>query len=167
MITLTMSFNLVIAAVLQAVWPLWDAAAQAKMPILIALVIYYALNFSTTRSILVALLAGFLHDASSLIPFGLSSSAFCVVAFTLSRYRDEMYITHAVTQAFCGLAAVVFVTLFLFVGLRSAGLIELPARWLLLKCAGTGVLGMLATPVVCALARALDERLGNVERMGW
>lgn len=156
-----MFFTLILAAVVQAVLPLWTTMGHAKAPILLSVVIYYALCYGWGRAMIVAFIAGFLQDSSGMVPFGFSSTAFCAVAWALNHFRREMYTRHAVTHAICGFLASAAVTMFLYAGLRGAGLIDMPAGGLLLKTAGNGLLGALCAPLTFQAVMALDDKLGN------
>lgn len=163
MMPLAMAFCLFFGAILQAVLPAWDRFGYAKAPVLLALVVYYAFTRERHWAIVAALVAGILHDAQGRIPMGYSAACFVVVALTIYRLRDTMFVFRTVTHCVMGAASAAAVTVAMAVLLVQEGLIEPLPGWLASKVIGVTLLGAVAVPVVFQLAGVLDHRLGLVE----
>ena len=160
---LSMVFYLVAAAVGQAMVPSWARLGMVKPPLLLGLVIYYALTRERHWALVAALLAGIFQDAMGHIPLGYSAAGFCLVALVVQRFRTTVFIFRAVTHVVLGTVCSVAVTLWLALLLSQDGLIELVPRLLAQKILGAMVLGAIAVPVAFRFAEALDVRLGLVE----
>lgn len=163
MTILVMLFVLVSGAVMQSVVPGWPLLGQAKIPFLLAGVIYYALTRKSGTMLLAAVLAGFLQDALSPIPLGYSSFCFCVIGLLISAFRNTVFTESAFTAAFFGGVAAGVATLGINAMLWKDGLITATLWWTALKTAGATALGALFTPVVFLAGFYLDRTVGNVE----
>lgn len=157
-----MIFVLIVAAVVQTLLPGHVLLGQAKFPLLLAVVLYYALNRETSTMAAAAFLAGLLQDALSPIPLGYSAFCFCVVGWGAGRFRDLVITESLITQVFFGAVAGVIVTVILYLLLLQGGLVACSASWVVLKAVGTGVLSMLCTPVMFRVTNELDRLVGNV-----
>lgn len=157
-----MLFALVAGAVIQSLVPGEAALGRARIPLLLAVVLYYALTNSRGIMLLSAVLAGLLQDSLSFIPPGYSAFCFAVVGVVVNRYKDDLFGESLVTTSFIGAAAGCVVSLGLSVLLWFNDLIEDPLWWWMLKAAGTALLGAICTPVVISAARNLDRLVGNV-----
>jgi rod shape-determining protein MreD len=160
---LVMCFAVVIAGVLQTLLPAYSFAGQAKAPLLLSVVLYYALSRDAAYMMVAGLLAGCFQDAMSPIPFGYSATCFCVAGWIAGAFRRIVVADAAATRAFFGGAAAAAVTLATYVMVSSAGLAAWPPGRAFLKVAATGFLGLVAAPVVCAAIERLDRAVGNVE----
>ena len=153
---------LVLSAVLQAVLPPLAALGQAKLPLLLGPVIYYALTSDRPRLVQAAVLAGLLQDALSLLPLGYSALAFCLVAVTVNRFRDTVFVHAAFTHMIFGALAAAAVTLMLSAMMAATGIARPPVVWLLLKLTGSLLLGAVAVPLMFQVTARLDRMVGNV-----
>lgn len=162
MTPVVMVMTLMLGAVVQTLSPAYPALGQAKAPVLLAVVVYYALNRTSAVMVCAALLAGFLQDALSSIPLGYSSAVFVVAGWLISRYRNLVNTESAVTPLFFGAIAGSSVLLLMTLLLARAGLVYIMPGRLLLKLLGAGFLCMLATFVVFLLLGALERMVGNV-----
>lgn len=158
-----MMFMLIGGAMIQTAIPSVGWLGDAKLPVLLAVALYYALtrNFALTMS--AAFFAGFLHDVLSLMPLGHSVFCFCVAAW-LTGYFKNLVLTDSLftTIIFGGIANAV-ITLSFCLMLFQDGAIVCSLGWIALKTVGALVLGMVCTPVVFSLAGRLDKLVGNVE----
>ncbi len=162
--TLSVLIVLVLGGVLQAVLPTWSVLGEVRPPVLLGCVVYYALCRPRPAVVAIAILAGAVQDALGMIPLGYSSFAFALVALPVNRFREEVFVWEGVTHMVFGGCASLAVTLLLFVLLRAGGAVELPVSRVLLKAAGSFVLGLAVTPLVYAGVRHVDVMLGNAER---
>jgi len=158
-----MLFLLLAGTALQSFFPAIAWLGYANVPVLCSIVIYYTLFRGGFMMLAVALLAGLFQDSLTLIPLGYSSFGFAVCCLMIERHRDVIILqsplTHMVLTA--GMHAVM--TLLLSVLLVQGGLIEWQPWWLLLKIPGAMLLGVVTGPLVIALARLLEEKLGLIE----
>jgi len=154
---------LLAGAVIQTLSPSYAMLGQAKVPVLLSLVIYYALNRRTDVMLCAALLAGFLQDALSMIPFGYSSAVFVLAGWLVGRYRKLVMTESMVTPLFFGAAGGVGATLLLSLLLARGGLITFMPHRVLLRTIGDGVLCMCITPVVFLVVGGLERMVGNVK----
>lgn len=160
-----MSAALLIALVLggalaQTLLPNIGWAGDSPVPLLTALALVYALRASPGFALAAALLAGVCQDSLSLMPLGYSSFGFGLCALVVQRYRDLMVVdswfTHVVLGAVCGFAVNLLTGVFLVAG----GMAEVSAWHLAIRTAGAAVLTALVTPLVFAVVRHVEGRLG-------
>jgi rod shape-determining protein MreD len=162
MSALVMLIALATCGVLQTHLPAFALLGQAKPPLLLSVVLYYALRRERARMYTSAVLAGLLHDALSPMPFGFSSCAYCVVGACVARYRKVLLTESPITQSFFGGIGAGVATLIVYILLASHSFVEIPPTRLLLRILGTGFYGMLVTPVICLCLWRLDNMLGNI-----
>jgi len=160
---LSMSFALVLCAVVQAMLPSWNTMGQAKVPLLLGASLYYALNYNRRDMARAALLAGLLQDALGMMPLGYSSICFCIVGLITTRFKDLIFAQQLVTHALLGGLSAAAVTFMLYIMMVSMGLIESSLGWLMMKAIGAGLLGALFVPLVCRVFARMDDLLGNLE----
>lgn len=161
MTTVLLFLSLVLGAVLQAVWPAWEALGQSKLPVLFAVVMYYAMTRKPVTALVAALFAGFLQDALSEIPLGYSSFVFLVFAGLIIHFRELIFIQHTLTHIVVGALGFFFCNLMLFILLRAGGHVLVSGSWLLGKMLGSLVLGTIAVPIFFALLSSVDRGLGH------
>jgi len=157
-----MVFILISSAVLETVLPPCTALGQAKPPLLLSVVLYYALARKPSIMFAAAFLGGCLHDALSPIPLGYSAFCFCCVGWIASRFRSLVLTESPVTPIFFGGVCGFGVTLGLYVLLTLGELIRWPVSRVLLKAIGTGILGMICALLIFVLTGSLDRLVGNV-----
>ncbi|MDA0991039.1 MAG: rod shape-determining protein MreD [Verrucomicrobia bacterium] len=162
MTALVMLMGLVVASVLQTELPAVTLMGQAKVPLLLCVVIYYALERNHLVMLLAGVAAGFLQDALSLVPLGYSSTCFCLCGWLMSLFRRLVLTDSWMTQIIFGLAGAMMVTLLQFLLLLQSGLVDLPFSTVILKVLGTAVFGGIAAPFVYAGLGVLDRTCGNV-----
>ena len=157
-----MIFSFLCAALVQNLLPGWAALGGAQVPLLMSCVMYYSLSRETGTALTAGLLAGLAQDASGQVPLGCSSLVLCVIALVLGRYKDVLTGDSPVTAAFAGATGGALMSLALSLFLSKEHLIDPAPVWVLLKVAGTGVLGLICTPIVFPVILALDRLVGNV-----
>ena len=158
-------FVLILGSVLQALLPPWPVT-QAKAPVLLALVLFYALTRPRGQAFTAAVLAGFLQDANTEMPLGYTSLAFFLAAAVLCRFRDEMYVLHPITHILCGALAggvVILLQGLMLVGFLRDPYFALDGYTILLRILGTAVLGGIVTPFAFSILRGLDRYLGYMD----
>ncbi len=162
MIWLVMLFVSAACVLIQAAVAPFPVLGGAKIPLLLAVVIYYSLNHDTGSAAVSALLCGFLNDSMSFIPIGQTSMVFFFVALVASRFRRVVHGDEILpTSLFGAVSAAVCV----FLGYRlllRANLVTVPALLLWHKAFGSFVLGLIATPFVCLFIKRMDSLVGNV-----
>jgi len=164
MVWLVMLFSLVVGAVGQSLWPTWAWLGQARVPLLLGLVLYYALNHPAHVMLVAALMAGVFHDAMSQIPLGYSSLWFCLAGWIASRSKGTVLTDSALTQFMFGGLASAFFSLGSFVMLARTGRMGPGVGMVALKVLGSGLLGFIVVPLVCWAIARLERCLGAVER---
>lgn len=163
MMLLTLLFALGCGAILQGAMPAWNTFGHAKAPVLLGLVIYYALTRDRNWMLAAAVMAGILQDALGRIPMGYSSCCFCLVGLIVQRFRDVLFGFRAMTHLMVGGLAGGGVTLLLVLLLAKDGLVEMQPGWAVSKTIGAAALGALCTPIAFRLVETLDLKLGNLE----
>jgi len=158
-----MIISLLVSGLLQSRLPAIVWLGQAKVPVLLAVVTYYALCRQSDVALTAAFLAGLLYDALSPVPLGYSAFCLCLLTWLAGRFQDLVLPDSVVTQAFFGAVGGVALALASYLLLMRAGLLQYPVGRALLRTAGTGLLAMVCTPVVCFVMSALDRLLGNVQ----
>lgn len=162
MIWLVMIFVTVVAGFSQAAVVPVALLGEAKLPLLLAVVIYYALNHDTGTAAVAALLSGFLHDVLSMIPIGQTAAVFLVAALITGRFRKLVHGEEVLTAGlFGGVSA--FVSVFAEHHLLARdGLVAVTTGALWHKAFGFLLLGAVISPIVFLIVHRLDSLVGNV-----
>ena len=161
MTAVVMIFLLLVAGVLQSLTPAVVWLASSKTPFLLGVTVYYAFTHSRGVTAAAAVLAGVLQDSLSLIPVGYSAFCLAGFAFALHHWRGVLFRDSPLTVAVAGAVLGALMTLALYVMLLlGTETVSVPWWWLLLKMAGSGLLGLLAAPVVWAVARWIERHAG-------
>ncbi|MDA1086716.1 MAG: rod shape-determining protein MreD [Verrucomicrobia bacterium] len=143
---------------LQMTVPSVRILADAKFPLLLAVVLYYALTRPRGPAMAIAFWAGLLADSLGPMPLGYSAVCFCVVALAAGMFRGFVFEDTWITPAVFGLAAAGMVaTGFYLLLINQEGFGDVSGWWLTTKIAGTAVLGIVATPVMFLVARSMDH----------
>jgi rod shape-determining protein MreD len=158
-----MFMAIVVGAVAQAVFPTFRWLGQANAPVLLGLVLYYALAHSRGTMLQAAIFAGLLQDALGTIPLGYSSFCFCLAALAVSKFKAMVFARKLVTHMLFGALASGAVTLALYGLLAATGLVALAPGWTVLKVVGSMFLGAVIVPFEFELVARLDRMLGNTE----
>lgn len=157
---LVMAAILFFGAFAQAAIPCSQLLGNSACPVLLSVSVYYGLARKRGEALRAAFLAGMLQDALSQIPLGFSSLCFCAVAWTVHRFRDEVFIRNWITHVLFGAAANFGVVLVLGGMLWWTDLVRISGTVFLLKVLGSLLLGGLTAPIVYQLAEHLYRVLG-------
>jgi rod shape-determining protein MreD len=158
-----MGFLLITAAVVQTAVPSVPWLGGAKPPLLLGLVLYYAMRRDTEHTLMAAAAGGFLQDSLSEIPLGCSSVLFAVTGGIVRHFRKRMLDDFLLSHLFVGALAAMAVTAGEYLLMRRMGLLSHTlwrGGW---KILGDGVLGLAVTPILMVVARLFDRFVGNVE----
>lgn len=156
-----MFFSLIAGAIIQSHVSGPAALGGARLPLLLAVVLYYALTNNRGIMLLSAVLAGLLQDALSPIPPGYSAFCFGAVGMVANRYKDDLVGESLLTTSIIGAVAGCIVSFGLSLLLWFNDLILDPVWLWVLRATGTALLGAMFTPVVFAAVRGLDRLVGN------
>jgi len=152
-------------AMIQAILPAWSELGQAKPPLLLGAVLYYALSRDDLQVVESAVLAGLLQDSLGPIPHGFSVLAFVIVALLVNRYRERVFGDHWFTHVMIGIGSSALVCFILYLLLVGGGLrTGVGFAFVLSKALGMSLLGMVIIPLVYKIIESLDFHLGNVSR---
>ncbi|MFH1477235.1 MAG: hypothetical protein ABIH24_07075 [Verrucomicrobiota bacterium] len=155
---------LVIGAVVQQVLPGLTWLGQAKAPMVLSVVLYYALHRSLALLVAAAIVGGILCDSLEALPLGCSPAVFCVLGLIAWIYRDVVFSARGVTHMAFGLLAGLGLTfgfyVILLIGAES--LRETAWFYIALKAVGTALLGMILAPIVFIVLERLDRLTGNI-----
>lgn len=159
-----MSVALLIAAVAQQVLPGLTLLGQAKAPIVLSVVLYYALHRSLALVVTAAIAGGVLCDSLEAMPMGSSTTVFCILGIGAWFYRDVVFSARGVTHMVFGLLAGLGLTfgLYAILLISEESLREVSWLWVALKAIGTALLGMILAPIVFAVLERLDRLTGNI-----
>ncbi len=150
------------AAVLEHAVPAWHLGGLTRLPALLCVVMYYALNHSPGVACAAALAAGFLADAIGGLPAGSTPLGLALLAVAVSRNRGFVFIRQWLTHMALGGAAAAAFTLIMY-GVLSLRLEQMRAVTPLMvaqKMAGAGLQGMLLMPLVFMALEALEKMTG-------
>jgi len=159
-----MAVALLIGAVAQQVLPGLTLLGQAKAPIVLSVVLYYALHRSLALLLLAAIAGGVLCDSLEAMPMGYSAIIFSMLGIVAWLCRDVVFSARGVTHMVFGLLAGLGLTFGLY-GLllvSDASLREVSWSWIALKAIGTALLGMILAPIIFTVLEWLDRLTGNI-----
>lgn len=159
-----MGAALFVGTIVEHVVPAWAFLGQAEAPVIMSIVVYYALSRSVGLMLAAAMAGGVLCDSMSRLPPGYSVLCFCVVGAAVRKYRDIVFSGKWVTHMFFGAVTGVGYTLMLYVllVLTERSIREAPLVWVALKVAGTCALGVVMMPLVFRAMHGLDRMMGNI-----
>ena len=155
--------GLLAAALLQVRLPMVDMLGQAKVPLFLGIVLYYALRRDVVMMIVIAVVAGFLQDATSRIPLGYSSVCLIAVGWVTWRVREQLVTDAVVTQVVLGGLSALLLSLVMYALLLQADLVAVRFSRAILRSIGTGLLGAAAVPLVCQILDRADRAVGNIQ----
>jgi len=159
-----MAIALLIGATAQQVLPGLTLLGQAKAPIVLSVVLYYALHRSLALMLVAAIAGGVLCDSLEALPMGYSVVIFSMLGIGAWFYRDVVFSARGVTHMVFGLLAGLGLTFGLY-GLllvSEKSIREVAWLWIALKAIGTALLGMILVPTVFAVLERLDRLTGNI-----
>jgi len=152
------------ATLLQALLPGWAVLGHARYPVLLGVVLYYALNHKLWIVIATAFMAGMLQDGLGMVPLGYSSLLFCAVALVAGRYRQLVLSDAVITALFFGGISSFVVSLLLYLLLRSGGFVSCSGTTAVVRIFGSGLLGTITVPLVFICMKLLHRSLGLQEK---
>ncbi len=158
-----MMFSILSAAVIQAMTPAFRLAGESTLPLLLGIVVYYALHEEGRWVLLAGLTAGIFQDSISLMPLGYTAFCFSAGALVIRSFRDVMVIDAITTHMLLNGLLNGLTTLVLYLLLLNDGTVQVSFTWLLLKLAGAGILGMMAGPLMYRVMLAMNETLGLLQ----
>jgi rod shape-determining protein MreD len=162
---LGVSAVIVAGVVAQLLTPGVACLAGAKVPYLLAIVVYYALTRPWSSSLMIAFWCGMLVDVLSPIPLGFSAAMYAVVALGVGCFRNLVFDDTMITPAFFGGVSSFLVTIALYILLVNWGDYAAPSTaWIVIKIIATAAIGSLITPVVFVVARSMDHVLWGLRR---
>ena len=159
-----MATALLIGAAAQQVLPGLTLLGQAKAPIVLCIVLYYALHRSLALLVTAAIVGGVLCDSLEALPMGYSAAVFSMLGIVAWLCRDVVFSARGVTHMVFGLIAGLGLTLG-FYGLllvSEESLREIAWLQIALKATGTALLGLIMAPIVFAVLEWLDRLTGNI-----
>lgn len=162
---LIMLIGVIVSALVQTLIPPITMLGQAKVPCLMALVLYYALNRDITEMMAAGFLCGLVQDLMSLIPLGYSSFLFCAMGATAARFRKLVMGESHVTPVVFGMASAFVLTFLTYILLVKDGLVQCYFASVWLRAFGAALLAAICTPITFAITGKLDDLVGNVETM--
>ena len=159
-----MAVALLIGAVAQQVLPGLTWLGQAKAPLVLSVVLYYALHRSLALLVTAAIAGGLLCDSLEALPMGYSAAVFCVLGIVAWFYRDVVFSARGVTHMVFGFLAGLGLTFGLYglLLISEESMWEVSWSWIALKAIGTALLGMILAPIVFAVLERLDRLTGNI-----
>lgn len=161
---LAMLFTLVVAALLQALLPTARWTGYTPVPVLMSLVLYYALMRPRSVMLQAAIGAGLIEDSMGQMPLGYTVFSYCVLALVVESVRDTVLVRQWTTHVALGALGNLAITLTTMLLLIKDGLIALHLPHLVVRAVGALILGGAVAPLVCASIDALERTLGLVEQ---
>lgn len=160
---IVMAMALLLAAFFQQAWPSLPLLGQAKAPIVLSVVIYYALQRSLGLMAIAAIAGGVLCDSLEGLPMGYSATVFSALGIAAGLCRNLIFSARTLTHMVIGFAAGLGLTLgfyaLLLVSEERIG--EFSGLGIIFKALGSALLGMLLAPLVFAILERLDRWMGN------
>ena len=158
-----MMLLLLFAQVLQLNLAPGQFLGYATPPLVLGVVLYYALERGRGWALLAGVVGGFLVDAHSIgVGLGVSTFCYCVTALFVGRFRHLVFSDSVFTSAFFGGLCAALIDLVILGLLYKDGVIRPSPVWVGVKMFGTLILGVLCTPCVFVVARRLDRAVGNI-----
>jgi rod shape-determining protein MreD len=157
--SITMFLVLLSAMLIQGASPGLALLEHARFPVLLGVVLYYALNHPMWVGVTAAFLAGMLQDSMSMVPLGYSSFLFCLSALVAGHYRKQLLSDALITAAFFGALCAVVISLSLYLLLRLENLVECPVAIASLRIIFSGALGAVVVPGVFLIMKGLHHAL--------
>lgn len=161
MTLLMLFFWLIAGGTLQVLVPAWRHMGQPTFPFLLGVVLYTAVNKKRRYFVLTALLAGVMEDSLSLAPLGFSACAFLVAGGLAVLLREDFFADKARTVIWFGALCAATSTGTMALLLRMKGLVVLSGGEIYWRMAGSAVLGAIVIPLLFAMMRGLERRLGT------
>ena len=160
---LTMFMISLFAAVLESLAPTLRILGQGEAPIVLGVVMYYALTRERHMVVKAAIVAGIFYDALCYkVPPGFSAISYVCIGLVVNQYRDKIFGNHWLTHMFLGVLSSLFMTVLMYVMLLSRGN-EITFGGMCIKAAGVMLMSLAVIPLVFKIVERIDYKLGNVE----
>ncbi len=157
---LALLFALITAALLQALLPAARWTGYAPAPMLVSLVVYYALLRPRFVLLAAAVGAGLVEDSLGQMPLGYSVFCYGVAGLVVEHYRDSLLVRQASTHVMVGAMVNLGVTLAVMLLLAKDGLIVPDLLHTVLRLVGALLLGGVTAPLVFWALAGLEQTLG-------
>ena len=155
---------MMVATLLQTILPGWAILGYARFPLLLGVVLYYALNHKLWIAIGTAFVAGLLQDGMSFVPLGYSAFIFCVIALIAGHYKKMLLSEALVTALFFGAIGSFMLSFMLFMLLNMRHLIGCSGFTAALRIMGGTILGAVSIPPIFLLLKILHHSLDLQEK---
>jgi cell shape-determining protein MreD len=158
---------LFLGALIQLQVPPWPQLGGMKPPILMALVIYYAMHASAGEVKAAVCWAALLYEGLEFGGIGPGILTFALLAWGVYRVRFEIFVDGMGTQGLFGLIGgivLVLVAMILY-GLTRQRPVQMGL--LFRQFLGAGVLGMITLPLVCFFVKHLEALFPEKRRGAW
>lgn len=176
--TVIMFLLLTVGALVQSVLPGWPMFAGVKPPVLVALVLHYALKnprYGRRRIWVAVFWAALLHDGLTpgspqgpvLSPFGPAILAFPLIAILANRMRENIFADTIETQAIGGAAASMILVLFSILFYLVTGIRPVTFTICILQLTGALLFGVVVSPVTSLIMKKIEARLPGFREVRW
>jgi len=156
-----------IGALIQLFLPPWPMFGGAKPPVLAAFVLYYALHRSPRGMWIAVFWAALLHDGLDLGGFGPALVGFPVIGVLAHRVRLEIFVDGLVTQMIVGALGAMLAMLIAVLIYTVTGQRPFHFGYVLLRILGSGLLGLVALPLVSGTMKKLEAAIPKRRGYGW
>ena len=151
------------AAVIESLMPTLHILGQGEAPIVLGVVMYYALTRERHMVVKAAIVAGIFYDALCYnVPPGFSAIAYVIIGLMVNHYRDKILGGHWVTHMFLGVLSSLMITVMMYAMLVTRGN-QITVGGMLIKALGVMLMSLAVIPLVFKIVERLDYKLGNVE----
>jgi len=157
---LLLLFSLALGAVVQSMLGSWETLGMAKIPMMLSITIYYALNRSQGMMLAAGGLGGFIKDALGMTELGMSSLIFCSIGLFLNRFQGDLFGNRLITMVWLGVISSVIVVTVTSGVLISLQLTDITFISFLARLAGTCILAAICVPLVGKVLEYFDYMLG-------
>jgi len=154
-------------ALLQLFLPAWPFFGGMKPPVLAAFALYYALRCAPRDMWIGVFLAALLQDGLDMGRFGPALLAFPIIGWLAHRVRLEIFVDGLVTQMVFGALGAMVATLVATLVYALTGQRPIHFGGTLLRVFGSGLLGMVALPLVSYTMGRLEAALPKRRGYGW
>jgi len=144
-------FLLFVGASAQTLLPAPGVFGSMEWPILLSLVLCISLRVDRPYAWLAGLLAGLLHDVFCPAPLGVSLPFFLLIALGANTLREDIFEDQIITYAVLGFLGALVQILYFSLIFLVTGLRPLHIGPLIIRLLGSGLLGLVATPLISLL----------------
>ncbi len=162
---IVMVLALICAVLAETVCPAANWMGQAKPPLVMCLVLYYAMCRPLPLMLGAVVFGGMLSDCLNAVFLGYSTICLAGVGLLARSYRDVVFSRRWFTHMLFGALAGMGMTLALYglLWLADSGMRTVYPGWVLMKVMGVGVYGLVLAPIVFRLMERLDRMVGNIK----